>query len=613
MQPSDEIKSRLDIVEVIRDYIPLKPAGTSFRAICPFHHEKSPSFMVSPEKQIWHCFGCGKGGDIFSFVMEMEGISFVESLRQLANKAGIKLQQVDAKLSSQRNRILDMLDLSAHYFNRALLDSKQAQGTRDYLTRRGLRPDTIEAWRIGYSLDDWQMLTNFLKGRGYNDNEIFLAGLSIKSQDRPGFYDRFRGRIMFPICDVNGNVAAFSARVSPEREAIEKMGKYINSPQTMVYDKGRILFGLNFAKMAIKQADQAIIVEGQMDCITAHQQGFKNVIASSGTALTADQINLIKRYTINISLAFDADKAGEMAAERGMREAMAAEMNAKVIQIPSGKDPDECIRNNPEEWRRSVESAKPVMRYYFDKVFSELDMDSVENRRLGAKKFLAVIARTNNKIEQDYWLKTLSEKIDVNENVLREIFSQARSQELKRDHRLDRKVDAVQAVREHLSREGLLTELMISILLKFHNLIDYTSERVHLDYLSGEQCRVLYKNMVIYYNNIKESTDYLSYGAAEKAFDFAQFRRWATENGVHGELIDKLLLLGERDFFDYEIDQAKDELIKIILELKKYFLVARMKEVEKLIVQTEREGQNDEAIALLEELKAIMEELKELG
>ncbi|MCK5357188.1 MAG: hypothetical protein KAJ48_02235, partial [Elusimicrobiales bacterium] len=230
LQPSDEIKQKLDIVDVIREYIPIKPAGMNFRANCPFHREKTPSFMVSPDKQIWHCFGCQKGGDIFSFVQEIEGIDFVEALRLLAPKAGVTLRRQDPKLTSQRNRILDILEMSRKYFHYNLLNSPAAAKAREYLKERGLIEETIEEWQIGYSPDSWDSAIKLLQGKGFKENEIFLAGIIVKSQNSSRFYDRFRARIMFPINDINSNTVAFSARVSPEKEAEEKMGKYINSP-----------------------------------------------------------------------------------------------------------------------------------------------------------------------------------------------------------------------------------------------------------------------------------------------------------------------------------------------------------------------------------------------
>ena len=322
MNQAEEIKSKLDIVEVIREYVQLKPVGVNFTARCPFHRERTPSFVVSPERQIWRCFGCGKGGDVFSFVMEIEGLNFIEALRQLAPKAGVQLRSYNPQETSRRNRLLDAADLAAKYYHKVLLETPEAAGARQYLQQRGLKPETIAEWQIGYSRESWDDLFNFLKAKGFSEQEIFLAGLSVKKEQGVGYYNRFRGRIMFPINDAAGNPVGFSARVSPEREATERMGKYINSPQTQIYDKSKILFGLDKAKNFIREAETAMVVEGQMDALSSHQAGFKNAVASSGTALSGDQIKLLKRYADNVLFAFDVDTAGQIAAERGIEQAL---------------------------------------------------------------------------------------------------------------------------------------------------------------------------------------------------------------------------------------------------------------------------------------------------
>lgn len=345
MSQSEEIKSKLDIVEVIREYIPVKAVGANFQALCPFHNEKSPSFVISPEKQIWHCFGCGRGGDVFAFVMEKEGLGFMEVLRLLAPKAGVVLQYENQQEYSERNRLLDILELAGKYYAH-ILSTPIGREAREYLIKRGLSDENITEWQLGYSQDSWSGLYDFLKarpltGKKYTDEEILSAGLTVKKEAQNsggrGYYDRFRDRIMFPIWNVNNNLIAFTARVNPNKEQTEKMGKYINSPQTKIYDKSRVLFGLNKAKSAIRQEDMAIVVEGQMDAISCHNHGFKNVVASSGTALTTEQVALIKRFTNNLALLFDMDAAGQMAADRGIKEALAQEMNLKIIVLSSGR------------------------------------------------------------------------------------------------------------------------------------------------------------------------------------------------------------------------------------------------------------------------------------
>ena len=307
MDNVEEIKLKTDIVDIISEYVELKKAGMgSYKACCPFHNEKTPSFVVSQDKQIFHCFGCGKGGDVFTFIQEIEGIDFKEALNILAKKAGVELKTTDyiKKEQTKREKILEILNLSTKYYQK-LLTLKQGETALKYLKNRGLKDETIKKFKIGYSPNNWDNLYRFLKSKGYQDLDIFLSGMIVK-KDGGGYYDRFRNRVMFPISDIYGNVIAFTARVL---EKDSKQAKYINSPQTEVYDKSSILFGLDIAKSKIKQKDFVIIVEGQMDLITSVEFGTENIIASSGTALTEKQIKILKRYTKNLHFYFDKDKA----------------------------------------------------------------------------------------------------------------------------------------------------------------------------------------------------------------------------------------------------------------------------------------------------------------
>lgn len=613
LQPSEEIKSRLDIVDIIREYIQLRPAGVNFRALCPFHQEKSPSFVVSPEKQIWHCFGCGKGGDVISFVKEIEGLDFIETLRVLAPKAGVVLKRENPTIASQRNRLMDILEISVKYYNRVLAESPLAAEARDYLKERGLNEKTIEDWRIGFAPDSWDDLTNYLKNHNYNDNEIFLAGMSSKKEGSSRFYNRFRNRIMFPIADTNSSVVGFTARVMPSREKEEKMGKYINSPQTLVYDKSRVLFGLDKAKMNIKATSQAIVVEGQMDVITAHQAGYKNIIASSGTALTLEQLNLIKRYSDKIYFAFDADAAGQMAADRGIREAMRLDLNIKVIEVPKGKDPDECIRQYPREWEAAVKSAKPFMQYFFDKTFLNLDVDNIEHKRRAAQKILPLVTSLANPIDREHWFRLLSEAIKISEKSLREAVLGLDKKPIYQNLKKNPPDLAVELPKP--SREMTLSDLFLAIIMKFPALINYALSRLEPDNLPGETNKTVYNYLIIYYNNIIENSS-----GETVDFDYKHFRDWLICEDVFKEeeareSMDKqlvrLALLGDRDYYQYSFDDAKKELIKIIIYLKKLLIGLRKKEIEKEIGRAELQKSGD-FDSLLAELKSLTEEERSL-
>lgn len=599
MGQSEEIKSKLDIVEVIREYVPVKAVGANFQALCPFHNENTPSFVISPEKQIWHCFGCGRGGDVFSFVMEKEGLGFMETLRLLAPKAGVVLKYENQQEYSERNRLLDILELAGKYYAH-VLTTPVGQSAREYLLKRDLTEETIKDWQLGYSQDAWDSLYKFLKerplnGKKYTDEEIFLAGLITKKEGGRGYYDRFRDRTMFPIWDVNNNIIAFTARVNPAKEKTEKMGKYINSPQTKVYDKSRVLFALNKAKKAIREADLVIVVEGQMDVIACHQHGFKNVVASSGTALTAEQVALIKRFTSNVALLFDMDAAGQLAADRGIKEVLAQELNLKIIVLSAGKDPDECLRNNPEDFNLAVASAKPMLEYYFEKISSGLDLEELDNKRVVRDKMFIMIDLVINKSEQGYWLKKTSEELGFFEDNIRDDFLkwQVKNSVLNNKASVPAKTGQKEVIIKENSREEKLAELLLALLVKSPEFVNYSISNLEPEYLSEDFSR-FYKGFIIYYNKTA-------------SLDYENFRLYLEEQGKGDEkLLDKLILLGEKDFYNFEQSQVKAEVTNIIGELKKYGRQKKIQKIQRAIARAERDGKKEEIETLMNDLKDLM-------
>lgn len=602
MGQAEEIKSKLDIVEVIREYTPVKAVGANFQALCPFHNEKTPSFVISPDKQIWHCFGCGRGGDVFAFVMEKESLGFMETLRLLAPKAGVVLQYENPETYSKRNRLLDILELAGKYYAH-ILNNPTGKKAKEYLVARDLKDDIIRDWNLGYSPDAWSNLYDFLKarpltGKKYTDEEILAAGLSIRKEGGRGYYDRFRDRIMFPIWDVNNNLIAFTARINPAKEQTEKMGKYINSPQTEVYDKSRVLFALNKAKTAIRKEDLAIVVEGQMDAISCHQHGFNNVVASSGTALTTEQVTLIKRFTNNVALAFDMDKAGQMAADRGIREVLAQDLNLKIIILPNGKDPDECLRNNPDDFKDAIKNAKPMLEYYFEKISAGLDLEILDNKTKVRDQMFIMIDLVSNQTEQGYWLKTISEELGFSESDTREEFKSWKGEQ-KNSGAVKAKKPEVRS--EYRSREERLAELLLSLIVKFPDFIGYTLSNLEPEYLASEEKIRFYKSLIIYYNKTA-------------ALDYADFRLYLEGEGENDEkILDKLILLGEKDFYSFEPGEAKSEIIKIIVELKKYGCQKKIKKLEKLIAQAEKDGRQSDLEILMGELMNLTDEIKKIN
>ncbi len=593
MSEIEEIKSRLDIVDVIREYMPVKAAGASFQALCPFHNEKSPSFTISPDKQVWHCFGCGRGGDVFSFVMEKESLNFLEALRLLAKKAGVTLTQQNKENYSEKNRLFDLMELAGKYYAH-ILGTEAGRDFRAYLKERGLNEETISEWQIGCSQDSWDSVYKFLKtrpleGNKFTDTEISLAGLVI-AKNR-AFYDRFRDRIMFPIWDASNNLIAFTARVNPNKEKTEKLGKYINSPQSKIYDKSRVLFGLNKAKQAIRDEDLAIVVEGQMDVISCHQHGFKNVVASSGTALTTEQVMLIKRFTSNVALLFDMDQAGQLAADRGIKAVLSQEMNLKIIILSSGKDPADALRANPEDFKKAVESAKPMLEYYFEKTIFGLDLSSMDNKRLVRSKMFPMIDLVVNKTEQGFWLKRMSEELSFFEADTREEFLKWQNKYgvlAKEGNQSDASLE--KDTLPELSREDKLAERMLALTCKFPELINYVSSNLESENISSPALAWFYKKLIIYYNKFA-------------SLDYQEFRNYLSEEAEYAKLLDKLVLLGEKDFYFFEPDQSKAEMINILSELKRSSKQKEILALQKAISQAEKDGRTTDLTKLMDDLK----------
>jgi len=395
----EQIKAKLGIVEIVGSYLKLEKAGSNFKACCPFHNEKTPSFFISPDRETYHCFGCNRGGDIFSFVQEIEGLDFFGALEVLAQKAGIELKPVDIKLKSENERFYAILEEATKFYHTALLQSLEA---KQYVKNRQLTEETVRNFRIGYAKEDWSSLLNHLLQKGFKSEDIEKTGLIISSNQslrHPGgrYYDRFRGRVMFPLSDVSGRTVGFSGRIVVASEREE--AKYINTPQTTLYDKSRLLFGYDKAKSEIRKKDFCVLVEGQMDLVSSHQAGVINTVAVSGTALTSYHLNLIKILTDNLVMAFDGDTAGISAARRGINIALSLGMEVKIALLPDGLDPADLVVQDKTEWISAIERATNVIDFYL----SALARKNYDSRTLNKKvseDVLPYIARLTNSIDQ---------------------------------------------------------------------------------------------------------------------------------------------------------------------------------------------------------------------
>lgn len=410
-----EIKSRIDIVPFIQGYVKLSRAGINWKGLCPFHSEKSPSFMVSPTRATWHCFGCSKGGDIFKFLMELDHVEFRDALKQLAERAGVELVKEDPRLRSERERQYNVVETATKFYEAHLARNPAVM---DYLKRRGLKEETIKEFRIGYAPDSWDALDVFLMNKGFSGKEFVESGLGIKSDRRENsYYDRFRNRVMFPITDSAGRVVGFSGRIF-ERGKKTDEPKYVNSPQTLIYDKSRILYPFDKAKEAIRKKNRCVIVEGQMDVIMSHQAGIREAVAVSGTALTEKHLEILKRLTDTLISSFDTDAAGETATRRSLDMAAEFDFNRKVAVIREGKDPAEAILENPKLWEEAVDQSVSIMDFYFSRAQARFNVKSPEAKKEFSRYLLPEVVKIANEIERAHWVGKIAQTLGLREEAV---------------------------------------------------------------------------------------------------------------------------------------------------------------------------------------------------
>ncbi len=578
----DEIKSKIDIVDLIREYIQLKPSGANFKALCPFHEEKTPSFMVSREKQFYHCFGCHESGDIFTFIQKMENVEFSEALKILANKAGVRLPDYNPQTSSLKTKLLQINQLAQEWFQRQLWEAAAAERARLYLKKqRALDEKTIHEWGLGYAPDSWDALGGFLRRKGYTREEIIQSGLVVTKPGRSEYYDRFRDRIVFPIDDYQGKVIAFTARAMKADEA----AKYINSPQTLIYNKSEAVFGLFQAKAAIREADEAVVVEGNMDVISSHQAGIKNVVAVSGTAFTEEQVKIIQRLTNNFVFAFDADEAGRRAAERSISVAWQKEANVKVIALDAkaGKDPDEIIKHNPALWSEAIRSAQPAMDYFFSVYLKREKLSDINYKKQATAKLLNLIVKVNNLIEREAYLKQLAEKIEVDESVLREIIKKKKPDEYKRSPGQAQAVPAAAVgagddptshlrLKDWPEQKEAIAKLLLAAAIKEEDCFRFLEDR-EAEITWPASVERVYKELKLFYNE-------------------QQLERPAVDEYLAAALKDEVNLIREleainEEFFDLNLKDMLRETERLFTEFKKGEIRYKLKKISAAIRETE--------------------------
>lgn len=432
MSVIDEVKQRLDAVELIGRYVELRKAGTIYKGLCPFHSERTPSFVVYPDRGTWHCFGsCGIGGDIFNFVMRRENLEFREALELLARQAGVTLEAEEDQTQGQRNRLYELNEAAATYFQGVLHHHAGAAEGRAYLERRGINRETMTNFRLGFALEHWSALRDFLLEKGWSLDELLAAGLVKRHEERNSIYDAFRGRVMIPIRDRQSRVIGFGGRLLGDGQP-----KYLNTAETPVFHKSQVVFGFDLAREAIRREDKVVIVEGYMDVIAAHQHGFANVVACMGTSLTSEQLQQLHRYTNNFILALDADAAGQQATIRGLNQARQSLLrvqkptvtptgqvrlterlsaNLAIVSMPAGLDPDDVVRRNPQEWQTLVAQAQPLVDFYFRLITDQFDLTSAQGKGLAVAELAPLIAELDDEIERQHYIQRLSRAVQIDE------------------------------------------------------------------------------------------------------------------------------------------------------------------------------------------------------
>ena len=482
----DRIRQNNDVVEVIGSYFPLKRAGANFRALCPFHKEKTPSFNVNPAKQIWHCFGCGAGGDVFTFVMKYENLEFVAAVRRLAERAGIKLEYEERAGEPGRDlkeQLLKLHELAANFFHHNLLKETSAEPAREYLQRRKITSDVAKKWRLGYSPDAWDGLLQYAASKKFSAELLESAGLALRRESGDGFYDRFRGRLMFPIGDEQGRPVGFSARILSDAK---DQPKYINSPETPIFQKGRILFALDKAKRAIIEEKYAIVCEGQVDTISCHEAGIENVVAPQGTALTEQHARILKRYAEEVVLMFDADAAGQNAIVRSAEPLWDAGIVILVAVLPEGHDPDSYVKVfGAEKLKELVAKSPSFFVYLLDRLSQQHDPRSERGKLQIARQMAEWLARIPTPILLATYAQQTARRLDIGEDALRkEVAKLTGSRRNRTETVFDEEADAAAYIDPARARGLPAEEMLLRTMLADERVIAMVGKRLDVAWLS---------------------------------------------------------------------------------------------------------------------------------
>lgn len=578
----ERIKQENDIVDVISETVNLKRTGRSYTGLCPFHNDKSPSFSVSQDKQIYKCFSCGEAGNVVTFVMKSKNVTFVEALKLLAQRANIPLNLGngnDSKITKKKELLYKVNVETGRYFFGNLTRNKKA---KEYFKRRGISETTIRKFGLGYSLDGWSNLINYLKRKQFSEEDLLEAGLVIKNEKNNTIYDRFRNRVMFPVFDVRGKVIGFGGRVLDDSKP-----KYLNSPETMVFHKGVNLYGLNFAIKNGNPDRYFIIVEGYMDCISLHQHGITNTVASLGTALTENQARLLKRYADKVIISYDADVAGQTATLRGLKILRNAGFDVRVLLIPQGKDPDEYIRaNGTEKFMELVKNAISLIDYRLKRAEEGIDFKNNNSLIEYGKRVTEILAELNP-VEKDVYIKRISENTGIKEQSLYDLLSITKNIKNEQD------VNNKEEIGAKLYVEPAYLKAEKSILKLFFNK-DYYSEIAKN--ITAEDFNLKSHSKI--YNLILEGYD----NNKENLVSYVESRCDDVESSKELTMIKDMKVLEANDD-----NQLINDYIK---KIKSYKLLSKIQLLKKQQKDFEQKGMIEESIKLAIELKELNEKLK---
>lgn len=542
----EEIKKRIDIVDFISQYIQVKKAGRNFKALCPFHQEKSPSFVISPDRQIWHCFGtCGEGGDAIKFLMKWDNLTFTEALRELAQKTGVKLEfsQSQDNEVSQKDVIFAMNNWAARYYSYILLNKPIGKKALDYVLGRGINDKIVKTFELGYAPDSWDSLIKFLKTKKYTEQQMLTAGLVVSSA-KGHIYDRFRNRLMFPIKDTKGNVLAFSGRLI---DSGDKSAKYINTPETPVYHKRSSLFGIHLASESIRKEENVYIVEGEFDMIMPYQKGISNIVAIKGSALTKDQLYILKRFTSKITLALDTDEAGIEAMKRGINEAEEFDFDIRIAQFSKGKDPDEAARTDFVTFKKELEQAIPLYDFLFQITIQKYPEKSSYAKKQIGDELIPYIKNIKNVIIQSHYVNKLAEILEMKPEQVERLIYYARKK-----NRI--KTPVIQKSTNHISEKEMRQKYLLSLLFQHESPKKLAAQLFSV--LDQEDFSVpSYKKIIPLYQSFLDSS-----GANDAYKDFAE-----TIPSEIKAVTDEIYLFASGDH-DFEKEKIWDIVYAILLD-----------------------------------------------